>query len=142
MVMVQPLHLYKVILDLDIRIILFLLILFALAISHVTLVAEPGRSIINLSLTGPRSKTIDDALSMAFHNHGIPIFVSAGNSGDNACDYSPSANPDVFTVGASNREDVIPSFSSYGECVRIYAPGTNITSTWIGGQSQVMDGTR
>ncbi|KAK4509377.1 uncharacterized protein ATC70_007728 [Mucor velutinosus] len=111
------------------------------AISHVTQIAIPGRSIINLSLTGPRSQTIDDALSMAVQQHGIPIFVSAGNSGDNACDYSPSANPDVFTVGASNQNDIIPSFSSYGECVRIYAPGTNITSSWLGSESQTMDGT-
>lgn len=100
------------------------------AIFHVTKIAERGRSIINLSLTGPRSQTIDDALTMASQEYGIPIFVSAGNTGDNACDYSPSANPDVFTVGASNKEDMIPSFSSFGECVRIYAPGTNIVSTW------------
>ncbi|KAI8886512.1 subtilisin-like protein [Backusella circina FSU 941] len=71
----------------------------------------------------------------------IEVFVSAGNTGDNACDYSPSANPDVFTVGASDLQDAIPSFSSYGECVRIYAPGTNITSTWMNDQSQTMDGT-
>ena len=114
---------------------------FSLAISHVTQIAERGRSIINLSLTGPRSQTIDDALSMAVREHGIPVFVSAGNTGDNACNYSPSANPDVFTVGASNKQDMIPSFSSFGECVRIYAPGTDIVSTWIGDQTQTMDGT-
>lgn len=111
------------------------------AISHITQIAVPGRSIINLSLTGPRSQTIDDALSMAVQQHGIPVFVSAGNSGDNACDYSPSANPDVFAVGASNQNDVIPNFSSYGKCVRIYAPGTNITSSWLADESQTMDGT-
>ncbi|KAG2191323.1 hypothetical protein INT46_001815 [Mucor plumbeus] len=111
------------------------------AISHVTQIAVPGRSIINLSLTGPRSQTIDNALSMAVQLHGIPVFVSAGNSGNNACAYSPSANPDVFTVGASNQDDMIPSFSSYGECVRVYAPGTNITSSWLAEEIQTMDGT-
>jgi subtilisin family serine protease len=113
-----------------------------LAISYVSEIAKKNRSVINLSLSGPRSQTIDDALSNIVHKHGIPVFVSAGNSGDNACDYSPSANPDVFTVGASDLNDVVPSFSSYGECVRIYAPGTNITSSWLNGQSQIMDGTR
>lgn len=112
------------------------------AISHVTRVAVPGHSIINLSLTGPRSQTIDDALSMAVHDFNIPVFVSAGNSGDNACDYSPSANPDVFAVGASNFDDIIPNFSSYGDCVRLYAPGTNITSSWLDSGAQTMDGTR
>jgi subtilisin family serine protease len=111
------------------------------AISHVTQIAVPGRSIINLSLTGPRSQTIDNALSMAVQLHGIPVFVSAGNSGNNACAYSPSANPDVFTVGASNQDDMIPSFSSYGECVRVYAPGANITSSWLADEIQTMDGT-
>lgn len=112
------------------------------AISHITQTAKPGRTIINLSLTGPRSATIDNALSMAVKEHGIPVFASAGNSGDDACNYSPAANPDVFTVGASTEQDDIASFSSYGQCVRVYAPGSNITSSWLDAKSQVMDGTR
>lgn len=79
---------------------------------------------------------------MAVLEHGIPIFVSAGNSADDACNYSPAANPDVFAVGASNQDDVVPSFSSYGECVRLYAPGTDITSAWLGDSTNTMDGTR
>lgn len=112
------------------------------AISHIVQTAQPGRTIINLSLTGPRSPTIDSALSMAVREHGIPVFASAGNSGDDACNYSPAANPDVFTVGASDSHDGIPSFSSYGQCVRVYAPGAGITSSWINDKSQTMDGTR
>lgn len=112
------------------------------AISHITQNAPHGRSIINLSLTGPRSETIDNALSMAVRQHGIPVFASAGNSGDDACNYSPAANPDVFTVGASDNHDGIPPFSSYGQCVRIYAPGAGITSSWVDNKSQIMDGTR
>ncbi|KAI8991471.1 peptidase S8/S53 domain-containing protein [Mycotypha africana] len=111
------------------------------AVSHITEVAKPGRSLINISLTGPRSKMIDEVLSMAVREHGIPVFVSAGNTGDDACEYSPSANPDVFAVGASNDRDKIPSFSSYGDCVRVYAPGTNITSSWLEANVQTMDGT-
>ncbi|KAI9474247.1 MAG: peptidase S8/S53 domain-containing protein [Benjaminiella poitrasii] len=111
------------------------------AISYVIKNAEPGRSIVNLSLTGPPSQTVDDAISTLVRQYGIPVFVSAGNTGNNACDYSPSANPDVFVVGASDRNDNIPSFSSYGNCVRIYAPGTNITSSWLSGESRAMQGT-
>ncbi|KAI7902416.1 peptidase S8/S53 domain-containing protein [Cokeromyces recurvatus] len=111
------------------------------AISYVIKKAERGRSLINLSLTGPPSQVIDDALSMIVKQHGIPVFVSAGNTGNDACQYSPSANPDVFVVGASDIDDTIPSFSSFGDCVRIYAPGTNITSSWLGGQSRSMQGT-
>jgi subtilisin family serine protease len=79
---------------------------------------------------------------MLVEDHNIPIFVSAGNTGDDACDYSPAANPDVFAVGASDSGDNIPSFSSFGSCVSMYAPGTNITSTWIKDSALTMDGTR
>ncbi|KAF1796662.1 peptidase S8/S53 domain-containing protein [Mucor lusitanicus] len=100
-----------------------------------------GVKILDRNGDGTTSALIQAISHITQIAHGIPIFVSAGNSGDNACDYSPSANPDVFTVGASNQNDIIPSFSSYGECVRIYAPGTNITSSWLGSESQTMDGT-
>ncbi|KAI8375451.1 peptidase S8/S53 domain-containing protein [Blakeslea trispora] len=111
------------------------------AISYVSSTAIPGRSVVNLSLTGPRSKVIDDALSELVRSYNIPVFVSAGNSGDDSCKYSPSSNPDVFTVGAMDEQDVIPFFSSYGKCVSIFAPGRNITSTWIENQVRTMDGT-
>ncbi|CAO3701366.1 unnamed protein product [Rhizopus stolonifer] len=111
------------------------------AISHIAQTHVPGRSIVNLSLSGPRSQSIDDALSMLVNDHNIPVFVSAGNTGDDACDYSPSANPDVFAVGASDIQDNIPPFSSFGSCVSLYAPGTNITSTWIEDSALTMDGT-
>ncbi|KAI8359872.1 peptidase S8/S53 domain-containing protein [Choanephora cucurbitarum] len=111
------------------------------AISYVAKTAIPGRSIINLSLTGPRSQVVDDALSSLVRDYNIPVFVSAGNSGDDSCNYSPSSNPDVFTVGAMDEHDMIPFFSSYGACVSIYAPGRNITSSWINSQVRTMDGT-
>ncbi|KAI7889523.1 peptidase S8/S53 domain-containing protein [Mucor mucedo] len=83
----------------------------------------------------------DGSTASLIQDHGIPVFVSAGNSGDDACSYSPAANPDVFAVGASNQDDVVPDFSSYGECVRLYAPGTDITSAWLGDKTHTMDGT-
>ncbi|KAI9027487.1 peptidase S8/S53 domain-containing protein [Phycomyces nitens] len=111
------------------------------AIEHVMEIAEPGKSIINLSLSGPRSAMIDDALESAALDHNIPIFVSAGNSGDDACQYSPSANKYVFPVGASSEKDALPFFSAYGPCVKMYAPGTNIISSWLGKEIKIQDGT-
>lgn len=112
-----------------------------LAIAMVSAKAEPGKSIINLSLSGPRSQTIDDALTSAAVDHGIPVFVAAGNTGDDACQYTPAANPAVFAVGASDRQDNVAVFSSFGKCVRMYAPGVDITSSWLGTDSHSMDGT-
>ncbi|KAG2226673.1 hypothetical protein INT45_001020 [Circinella minor] len=111
------------------------------AISFVGKNAIPGKSIINLSLTGPPSQSIDNALSGLAQERNIPIFVAAGNTADDACAYTPSRNGAVFAVGASDNDDSVPSFSSFGECVRLYAPGVGITSSWLGDQSHSLDGT-
>ncbi|KAL0087650.1 peptidase S8/S53 domain-containing protein [Phycomyces blakesleeanus] len=112
-------------------------------ISHVIETAEPGKSVINLSLSGPKSRMIDEVLSKAARDYNIPIFVSAGNAGTDACYFSPSSNQDVFVVGATNINDEVPLFSNVGQCVHLYAPGSNIKSTWIGSSTaiQSLDGT-
>ncbi|CAO3613090.1 unnamed protein product [Cunninghamella blakesleeana] len=113
------------------------------ALSHVIEVAEPGKSLINLSLSGPKSKVLDDIIKEATKSHNIPIFVSAGNAGTDACFFSPSSSKDVFTVGATDSNDRVPSYSDVGKCVSIYAPGSNIKSTWIGSTDATknLDGT-
>ncbi|KAI9020259.1 peptidase S8/S53 domain-containing protein, partial [Phycomyces nitens] len=112
-------------------------------ITHVIETAEPGKSVINLSLSGPKSRMIDEVLSKAARDYNIPIFVSAGNAGTDACYFSPSSNQDVFVVGATNINDEVPTFSNVGQCVHVYAPGANIKSTWIGSSTaiQSLDGT-
>ena len=113
-------------------------------ISHVIQAATPGKTLINLSLSGPKSRLIDEAISKVVNDYNIPVFVSSGNSGTDACYFSPSSNPDAFAVGATDVNDKVPYYSDTGRCVKIYAPGSNILSTWIGGDDQVksLDGTR
>lgn len=118
---------------------------FFKGISHVIQVAKPGKSIVNLSLSGPRSRLIDEIISKAVIEHNIPVFVSAGNTATDACYFSPASNSNVFAVGASDLGDEVPSYSNSGECVRLYAPGSDIESAWIGesnDRSKIMDGTR
>lgn len=112
-------------------------------IEHVIQNAVPGKSLVNLSLSGPRSRLLDEALNSLVLKHNVPVFVSAGNAGTDACFFSPSSNPNVFVVGASDINDSVPKFSNVGECVAMYAPGSNIVSTYIGGvdSSKSMDGT-
>ncbi|KAI8365367.1 peptidase S8/S53 domain-containing protein [Radiomyces spectabilis] len=112
-------------------------------ISHVIQVAPRGKSLINLSLSGPKSRMIDEVLSKAVKEFNIPIFVSAGNAGSDACYFSPSSNGDVFAVGATDINDEVPFYSDIGPCVRLYAPGSDIKSTWIGGldETKTLDGT-
>ncbi|KAI9319102.1 peptidase S8/S53 domain-containing protein [Dichotomocladium elegans] len=112
-------------------------------IAHVVSVAKPGKAIINLSLSGPESRFINEAISKLVNTYNIPVFVSAGNSAMDACFYSPSSNPDAFVVGATDIYDHVAPYSNTGSCVNIYAPGSNISSSWIGGSDEVksLDGT-
>jgi len=61
----------------------------------------------------------------------------AGNEGQDACGTSPAGAPEAFTVGASDITDRFASFSNFGSCVSIVAPGRDITSAWIGGPDAV-----
>lgn len=112
-------------------------------IEHVIKTAKPGKSLVNLSLSGPKSRMLDEAINSLVLKYNVPVFVSAGNSGTDACFFSPSSNTNVFSVGAIDINDSVPKFSNVGECVAIYAPGSNIVSTYIGGtdSSKSMDGT-
>ncbi|KAF9952933.1 hypothetical protein BGZ70_000423 [Mortierella alpina] len=97
--------------------------------------AIAGKSVVNMSLGGGKSKAIDDAAARLFAKN-IPLIVAAGNDENvDACDGSPSGAKNALTVAASDKEDQTASFTSYGKCVEIFAPGVDITSSWIGGAS-------
>ncbi|MDO9553898.1 S8 family peptidase [Rhodonellum sp.] len=91
-------------------------------------------SVANMSLGGGASQTIDDAVGRMY-DAGIPVIVAAGN-GDSrgreqpACNYSPARAPKAYTVGATTTTDGKTSWSNYGSCVDIFAPGAGITSAW------------
>ena len=88
-------------------------------------------AVVNMSLGGPASSALDDAVNNLI-SKGITVVVAAGNSNDNACNYSPARVPDAITVGAISYGDSRASYSSFGTCLDIFAPGTFITSTWLG----------
>jgi subtilisin family serine protease len=56
--------------------------------------------------------------------------VSAGNNNKDACRYSPARVPEAITVGATTNTDTRASYSNYGACLDIFAPGSSITSAW------------
>ncbi|KIR35938.1 cerevisin [Cryptococcus deuterogattii MMRL2647] len=102
-------------------------------------VATTGRtkhkgSVANMSLGGGKAKTLDDAVNAAVEA-GLHFAVAAGNDNKDACNYSPAAAELAVTVGASTLGDERAYFSNYGKCVDIFAPGLNILSTWVGGNS-------
>ena len=87
-------------------------------------------SIANMSLGGGASQLLDDAVS-ALIATGVTVVVAAGNSAANACNYSPARVGAAITVAASDSSDRFASFSNFGNCVDIIAPGVSITSAWI-----------
>ncbi|KAF9276570.1 hypothetical protein BGZ74_003595, partial [Mortierella antarctica] len=94
--------------------------------------AVPGKSVVNMSLGGSMSKALNDAARRLFAKN-IPLIVAAGNSATTpACAQSPAGAPNTYTVAASDRNDRTASFTSYGWCVEIFAPGVGIMSSWIG----------
>jgi subtilisin family serine protease len=91
-------------------------------------------AVANMSLGGGASSSLDTAVQN-LSNAGVFVAVAAGNSNANACNYSPARaayNTAIAGVAASDRNDYKASFSNYGSCVDLYAPGVSITSAWIG----------
>lgn len=100
-------------------------------------------AIANMSLGGSASQALDDAVKKSADS-GVFYAVAAGNSGANACNYSPAragTNNGVMTVAATDSNDNEASWSNYGSCVDIWAPGVSILSTKNGGGATTMSGT-
>jgi subtilisin family serine protease len=102
-------------------------------------------AIANMSLGGPTSQALDDAVKNSAAS-GIFYSLAASNDGDDACDYSPAragagTNNGIATVAATNSSDGETSWSNYGSCVDIWAPGASILSTKMGGGTTTFSGT-
>jgi len=94
-------------------------------------------SVASMSLGG----TADGGMNAAVRASiavGVCYSIAAGNSNGNACNFYPASEPLACTVGATdigsfNEEeyDMRSSFSNFGTCVDIFAPGSAITSAHI-----------
>lgn len=91
-------------------------------------------AVANMSLGGGASQAIDDAVTASIQS-GVTYAVAAGNDSYDACYGSPSRVPLAITVGSTDNSDSRSSFSNYGTCVSLFAPGTDIKSSWIGSNS-------
>lgn len=86
-------------------------------------------AVANMSLGGDLSESLDEAVQSAVKS-GVVFVVAAGNENQNACNVSPSNVPEAITVGATTKTDSRASYSNYGKCLDIFAPGSSITSAW------------
>ena len=97
---------------------------------------RPAKSIANMSLGGGKSTALDQAVTGAI-NAGVLFVVAAGNDNQDACNSSPAGASGTLTVGSVTKFDSRSSFSNYGKCVDIFAPGSDITGAWIGSTTAV-----
>lgn len=97
-------------------------------------------AVVNMSLGGGNSDSLKRAVQNLAAAGFFPV-VSAGNSSDDACNYSPANTPGIITVGATDRLDQQATYSNYGRCVGIYAPGTAIRSAWLADGINDLSGT-
>jgi len=91
-------------------------------------------AVANLSLGGGANTTLDNAVKAAVAR-GVTFVVAAGNGNifgiaQNACNVSPARVPEAVTVGATTNADRKASYSNFGTCLDIFAPGSSITSSW------------
>lgn len=86
-------------------------------------------AVMNLSIGGFTNASFDQAVQSAV-NDGITVIAAAGNDGVDSCRASPARVPSAVTVAATNINDAQASWSNYGSCVDIQAPGAGIRSAW------------
>lgn len=101
-------------------------------IAGVDWVAENHQApaVANMSLGGGDSAALDNAVRGAIEQ-GVTFVVAAGNSDADACSGSPNRVEPAITVGSTTREDQRSSFSNHGECLDLFAPGSDITAAWF-----------
>ena len=88
-------------------------------------------AVANMSLGGGASSALDTAVNN-LSNSGVAIAVAAGNSNTNACNSSPARAANAITGGSTTSTDARSSFSNFGSCLDLFAPGSGILSAWIG----------
>jgi subtilisin family serine protease len=87
-------------------------------------------AVANMSLGGGKSLAVNSSVAGAVAQ-GVTMVVAAGNSNADACNYSPASEATALTVGATTSADARATYSNYGPCLDLFAPGSSITSAWF-----------
>lgn len=93
-----------------------------------------GPAVLNMSLGGGFSSALNSAVDRAVAD-GITVVVAAGNSNADACSTSPASTASALTVGATTSSDSRASYSNFGSCLDLFAPGSGITSAYYSGNN-------
>jgi len=88
------------------------------------------KAVVNMSIGFESTATSIDTAIKNLLAEGIVVVAASGNDGGSACGITPAGTQGTISVGASNYLDSESSFSNFGECVDIFAPGSSIVSSW------------
>ena len=88
------------------------------------------KAVVNMSIGFESTATSIDTAIKSLLAEGIVVVAASGNDGGSACGITPAGTDGTISVGASMYNDGEPSFTNFGECVDIFAPGQSIVSTW------------
>lgn len=99
------------------------------------------KKVVLLSVTFSDSITIFDRSIRKMIDYGCVVVSAAGNANTDACTISPGSVRDTIRVGATTQNDMRASFSNYGQCVTLFAPGVLIESSWLNGGTSTQSGT-
>jgi hypothetical protein len=86
--------------------------------------------VANMSIGGVAYNEIFNLAVADAVSKGVVVVLAAGNTNEDACSYSPASAASAITVGSTTMNDEKSSFSNWGSCVDVYAPGSDITSSW------------
>jgi subtilisin family serine protease len=95
---------------------------------------SPGPSVANMSLGGGAQPALDTAVANSIAS-GVSYAIASGNSNADACNFSPARVATALTVNASDSNDARATFSNWGTCTDLFAPGVGITSAWSTGDT-------
>jgi subtilisin family serine protease len=93
--------------------------------------SQSGPRIASMSLGGGISQAVNDAVDRLVSVGALAVSAS-GNSNANACNTSPASARGSITVNAINDADARSTFSNWGTCTHLFAPGQSVLSSWIG----------
>jgi len=88
-------------------------------------------SIVNMSVGMSRSEALNEAVRSLIAD-GLIVVAAAGNQNRDACLYSPGSETSAITVAAIDMADTRASYSNFGPCVDIFAPGSDVVGAWVG----------